>query len=190
MSQNDPELPEKARAVFDTISRMSRDLVGALYETVWTVNPENDNLEALGSYLCQMANQLCQQAQLPCRLHLGELPAGVQVSSHTRHHMTLAVKEAVHNVIKHAQASEIAVRVVWAEGELTVFIQDNGRGFSADSAPAGHGLSNMKRRLAELGGSCAVHSEAGHGTTVELRLAAAGLLAHSKKASVHADFGD
>jgi len=189
MSQNDPQLPEKARAAFDTISRMSRDLVSALYETVWTVNPENDNLEALGSYLCQMVNQLCQQTQLPCRLHLCELPAGVQVSSHTRHHMTLAVKEAVHNVIKHAQASEIAVRVVWAERELTVSIQDNGCGFSGDSAPVGHGLANMKRRLAELGGSCAVHSEAGRGTTVELRLAA-GLLAHSKKASVHSDVGD
>jgi signal transduction histidine kinase len=189
MSQNDPQLPEKARAAFDTISRMSRDLVSALYETVWTVNPENDNLEALGSYLCQMVNQLCQQTQLPCRLHLCDLPAGVQVSSHTRHHMTLAVKEAVHNVIKHAQASEIVVRVVWAEGELTVFIQDNGRGFSADSAPAGHGLSNMKRRLAELGGACAIESQVSRGTTIELRLAT-GLQTHPNDTSVHADAGD
>jgi len=189
ISQNDPQLPERARTAFDTISRMSRDLVSALYETVWTVNPENDNLEALGSYLCQMVNQLCQQTQLPCRLHLCDLPAGVRVSSHTRHHMTLAVKEAVHNVIKHAQASEIAVRVVWAEGELTIFIQDNGRGFSADSAPAGHGLSNMKRRLAELGGACAIESQVGRGTTVELRLAT-GLQTHPKDTSVRADAGD
>jgi signal transduction histidine kinase len=189
MSQNDPHLPEKARAAFDTISRMSRDLVGALYETVWTVNPENDNLEALGGYLCQMVNQLCQQTQLPCRLQVCDLPAGVQVSSHTRHHMTLAVKEAVHNVIKHAQASEIAVRVVWAEGELTVFIQDNGRGFFADSAPVGHGLSNMKRRLADLGGACTVKSQVGRGTTVELRLGT-GIEAHPKSASVRGAAGD
>ena len=168
---------------------MSRDLVCALYETVWTVNPENDNLEALAGYLCQMVNQLCQQTQLPCRLHLGELPASVQVSSHTRHHITLAVKEAVHNVIKHAQASEIAVRVVWAEGELTVFIQDNGCGFSADSAPVGHGLTNMKRRLAELGGACTIESQVGCGTTVELRLATR-LPVHPNDTSVHADAGD
>lgn len=185
ISQNDPQFPEKALAAFDAISRMSRDLVSALYETVWTVNPENDNLEALGSYLCQMVNQLCQQTQLPCRLHQCELPAGVQVSSHTRHHMTLAVKEAVHNVIKHAQASEIAVRVVWAEREMTVSIQDNGCGFSADSASVGHGLANMKRRLVELGGSCAVHSEAGRGTTVELRLGT-GFEAHPNSTSVSA----
>jgi hypothetical protein len=132
--------------------------------------------------------ELCQQAQLPCRLHLCELPADVQVSSHTRHHMTLAVKEAVHNVIKHARASGIAVGVVWAEGELTVSIQDNGRGFSPDSAPVGQGLTNMKRRLAELGGTCAIQSEVGRGTTVELSLAT-GRQAHSNKTSVQADRG-
>jgi len=58
MSQNNPQYPEKAREEFDTISRMSRDLVAALYETVWAVNPENDNLEALGNYLCQMVEKL------------------------------------------------------------------------------------------------------------------------------------
>jgi len=79
--------------------------------------------------------------------------------------------------------------VVWAEGELTIFIQDNGRGFSADSAPAGHGLSNMKRRLAELGGACAIESQVGRGTTVELRLAT-GLQTHPNDTSVHADAGD
>lgn len=172
MSQNDPQLPEKARAVFDTISRMSRELVSALYETVWTVNPENDHLEALGSYLGQMVNQLCQQAQLRCRLHLGDLPPDIQVSSHTRHHVTLAVKEAVHNVVKHARASEITLRVVWTEGKLTISIQDNGRGFSLNGTPLGHGLANMKRRLAELGGTCAIQHEAGRGTTVELHLPA------------------
>lgn len=170
MSQNDPQLPEKARAAFDTISKMSRELVSALYETVWTVNPENDNLEALGSYICQMADQLCQQAQLRCRLHLCDLPAEIQVSSHTRHHVTLAVKEAVHNVIKHAQASEVNLRVAWGGEELAMSIQDNGRGFVVQGTPIGHGLANMKSRLAELGGTCTIQSAAGQGTTVEMRL--------------------
>jgi len=80
------------------------------------------------------------------------------------------VKEAVHNVIKHAQASEITLRVAWSEGWLTIALQDNGRGFSQNGAPTGHGLNNMKRRLAELGGTCSIQSEAGGGTTVQMRL--------------------
>ncbi len=58
MAQENPAFPEKARADFDKVSKMSRELVSALYETVWAVNPENDNLEALGNYLCQMVKQL------------------------------------------------------------------------------------------------------------------------------------
>jgi len=56
MSQENTSFPEKARADFDKVSKMSRELVSALYETVWAVNPENDNLEALGNYVCQMVN--------------------------------------------------------------------------------------------------------------------------------------
>ena len=52
MAQGNPKFPEPARMDFDRISRMSRELVSALYETVWAVNPENDNLDALANYLC------------------------------------------------------------------------------------------------------------------------------------------
>jgi len=174
VSQNDPQFPEKAREAFGTISRMSRELVSALYETVWAVDPEKDNLESLGSYLCQMVAHLGHEAQLRCRLPLLDLPSDVQVSSHTRHHVALAVKEAVHNVIKHAQASELTLGVAWNGHRLTVALQDNGRGFSMKAETVGHGLTNMKRRLAELGGTCSIQSEVGRGTTVQMCLEVGG----------------
>jgi hypothetical protein len=67
-----------------------------LYETVWAVNPANDNLDALGTYLCQITNNLCKPAQLPCRLEITDLPRNVQVSSQLRHNVAMAVKEATH----------------------------------------------------------------------------------------------
>jgi signal transduction histidine kinase len=82
MAQGNQGFPEKARENFDQISRMSRELVSALYETVWAVNPENDNLDALGNFLCQMVNQLCEQGRLRCRLHVVELPREIQVESY------------------------------------------------------------------------------------------------------------
>ena len=129
MSQENPAFPDKARADFDKISKMSRELVAALYETVWAVNPENDNLEALGNYLCQMVKQLCEQTSLRCRFHVQGLPHEVQVSSQTRHNITMAVKEAVHNVIKHAGATEVTIRMVFTDGLLDVFVHDDGAGF-------------------------------------------------------------
>jgi len=170
IAQGNPSFPEKARSDFDSISRMTRDLVSALYETVWTVNPENDNLEALGNYLCQMIDQLCSQVPLRCRFDVAELPKDIQVSSQTRHSTSLAVKEAVHNVIKHAKATEVKLCVSFVGGELKISVSDNGCGFEPANRSTGSGLQNMRRRLEAIGGSCCIYGLPGQGTTVEMRL--------------------
>jgi signal transduction histidine kinase len=170
MAHGNPKFPETARKEFDRISRMSRDLVSALYETVWAVNPENDNMDALANYLCQTTNQLCEQAGLRCRLHVLDLSSDIQVSSQVRHNVSMAVKEAVHNAIKHAKASEVAIHVNFSKMVLTVAIQDNGCGFRDSEAAVGNGLTNMKRRLHDIGGNCLIASQPGGGTKVEMSL--------------------
>src|SRR5215831_16720452 len=117
-----------------------------------------------------MVNQLCSQASLRCRFDLIELPREIQVSSQTRHSISMAVKEAVHNVIKHAKAAEVKLRVGFAHGELTISVSDNGCGFNPLEHSTGSGLQNMRRRLEAIGGSCQIQSHTGQGTTVEMRL--------------------
>jgi signal transduction histidine kinase len=170
MSQENPAFPAKARADFDRVSKMARELISALYETVWAVNPENDNLDALGNYLRQMVKQLCEQTALRCRFHVQVLPPEVQVSSQTRHNITMAVKEAVHNIIKHAKASEVTIRMTFTGGLLDVSVHDDGIGFQPAQDIPGNGLSNMKRRLQNIGGTCFVESKPGHGTTIRMSL--------------------
>jgi signal transduction histidine kinase len=170
MSQENTSFPEKARADFDRISRMSRELVAALYETVWAVNPENDNLDALGNYICQMVNQLCEQSHFRCRFDMVDLPREIQVSSQIRHNIIMAVKEAVHNVIKHAKASEVTIRMTFNGNQITVLVQDDGRGFNAAASQSGHGLANMRRRLEDIGGHWSVESKPGRGTTIAMAL--------------------
>ena len=169
-SLHDPALSDKTRMELSQIKQMSRDLVSALYETVWTVNPEYDNLDALGSYLCQMVDQLCKQTSLQCRLHVSELPHKIQVSSHIRHNITMAMKEAMHNIIKHAKGSEVAIHIALKGNLLDISIQDNGYGFQPINAHSGNGLTNMRQRMEDIGGSCSIESKPGSGTTVCLRL--------------------
>jgi signal transduction histidine kinase len=170
MSKDKSIYPEDARVDFDQISQMSRELVAALYQTVWAVNPENDNLDALGNYICQMVNRLCERTQVRCRFHVAELPREIEISSQTRHNISMAVKEAVHNVIKHAKAVEVTITVKFTGNLLTVVIQDNGCGFNFDNNSGGNGLINMKRRLQDIGGSCFIESASGRGTTVSMKL--------------------
>ncbi|HSY20145.1 MAG TPA: sensor histidine kinase [Candidatus Acidoferrales bacterium] len=167
-AQQDQSFPALARAEFDRISKMSRELVAALYETVWAVDPENDNLDELGNYLCQIANQLCDQAQFRSRFYVVDLPRDVQVSSQTRHNISMAVQEAVHNVIKHARATEVTISIEFTDDLLAITVHDDGSGFNPAGGPAGNGLANMKQRLSDIGGSCIIESRPGEGTTIQM----------------------
>jgi signal transduction histidine kinase len=179
MAQDNSEFSEKARSEFAQVSQMSRDLVAALYETVWAVNPENDNLDAMGNYICQMVTMLCERSQLRCRFYVSDLPKNSQVSSQSRHNLSMVVKEAVHNVIKHAGAAEVVIRIEFTGEILHVSISDDGCGFEIAEQASGNGLINMKRRLEDIGGTCSIESESGKGTTIHLCLTVSRPLAHS-----------
>ena len=170
MAHDNATFPEKARNDFDMISKMSRELVSALYETVWAVNPENDNLEAQGNYLVQMVNQLCEGTPVRCRFHVLGMPHDVQISSQTRHNINMAAKEAVHNAIKHSKATEVTIRMTFTNDVLEISIHDDGAGFQPADKVGGHGLNNMQQRLANIGGRCFIESTPGQGTTVRIRL--------------------
>jgi signal transduction histidine kinase len=80
----------------------------------------------------------------------------------------MAVKEAIHNVIKHGHALEIQVGIRHVGNILTLQVSDNGCGFDPTAIIRGNGLDNMERRLRSLQGSCSVASRPGAGTTVTL----------------------
>lgn len=79
-------------------------------------------------------------------------------------------QEALRNIHKHAQATQVNVNVVFRPAEVTVEVQDNGVGFEAPSTPAayaqaGHfGLTGMQERAQLFGGNVYVQSERGRGT--------------------------
>jgi signal transduction histidine kinase len=163
-------IPDEARADFDRISRLCREIVSAMYDTIWAVNPENDNLDEMVNQACQKAHELCQHAQIRCRVDVCDLPEHIPLSSQTRHNVMMTVKEALHNVIKHARATEVTVRVAFDGKCLDLSITDNGSGFQPAAASAGNGLVNMNRRIRDIGGSCRVESQPGQGASVRLRL--------------------
>ena len=77
------------------------------------------------------------------------------------------VLEALQNVSKYAQASEVVVRLREDRGELAFAVEDNGRGFDTRTTRHGAGLQNMEDRLSALGGNVEVRSRPGDGTIVE-----------------------
>ena len=169
-AQRRQDISEQTRREFVQVSELSAGIVAALYETVWAVSPENDHLDELGAYICQMTTQICARANVKCRLAVPDLPHDPPLGSKFRHEIIMAVKEAVHNVIRHSGASELQVHILFENRLLTIILRDNGKGFDPASEPEGHGLANMKRRMKSCDGNCSLQSRPGGGTEVRLEL--------------------
>ncbi|MDQ4142399.1 MAG: ATP-binding protein, partial [Actinomycetota bacterium] len=76
------------------------------------------------------------------------------------------VLEAIQNAVKYAQASQVTVRLTYADGQLTFEVVDDGVGFDPTTTPKGHGLTNMTDRLDALGGTLQMRSAPGNGTAI------------------------
>jgi signal transduction histidine kinase len=100
-------------------------------------------------------------------MSLPQHPREQFVSSDMRHNLFLAVKEALNNATRHADASEVSLQIIVDEKTMGVTIADNGRGFNgAPQNGTAEGLHNMRQRMQDIGGHCKIESKPGSGTTV------------------------
>jgi signal transduction histidine kinase len=120
-------------------------------------------------FLSNYAQNYLLAAGVPCRLDLPDTLEAVPLSSAQRHHLFLTVKEALHNIVKHAQATEARLFVCMRESLLTIRVEDNGRGIGT-VASAGEGTGNMHQRISSIGGTFERTSTVNEGTAVSLTL--------------------
>jgi ligand-binding sensor domain-containing protein/signal transduction histidine kinase len=166
LAQSDFDQPAKAKGHLDNVFRTARSLTRSLDEIVWAVNPKNDTLDRFVVNLCNFAQGFLRTAGIRCRLDVPlELP-DEPLPAALRHHLYFAVKEALHNVIKHSGASEVWLRLTLTSEWLTFVVEDNGQGFRpATPGAEGDGLMNLHQRMKELGGRFEQQSQPGRGTT-------------------------
>ena len=170
--------PEEIQTDMRKIAARTRHLTRALDATVWAVNPRNDTLESLVTYTCSHAEDYLKPAGIRCRLEVPERLPGQVLTAAVRHNVFLIVKEALHNVVKHAEATEVSLRIVIKDGGMTLVIEDNGKGFEPDTQGVkvgterrhGSGLANMKTRAEENGGKFELRSDPHGGTRIQLQV--------------------
>lgn len=109
--------------------------------------------------------------------------AELRFPSEVETHIYRLTQEALHNVYKHAKASQVSVSLAQRDGHSVLEIKDDGCGFNqATLAPAqrrGLGMTSMRERSALAGGELQLESAAGCGTTVRVRLPLVAPAAHA-----------
>lgn len=157
---------EKSRYL-DDLTETARRMVTSLDEIVWAVNSKNDTTGSLASYFASYAQRLLDLAGVPCGLDMKDDVPNLPLDPTFRQEIFFAFKEALTNVVRHARATQVWLRIVVDERRLVVEVTDNGRGFDASERhPGSDGLDNMRSRLKKVGGDCVIDSKAGKGTVV------------------------
>ncbi|HPS62877.1 MAG TPA: triple tyrosine motif-containing protein, partial [Bacteroidales bacterium] len=161
--------PAGMMKLIDRISGISSTVVDDMSEIIWAMNPRNDSLDSFASYLRQYASGYLSDAGLGADLRFpGDLPE-LLMTSEQRRDLFLVVKEALHNIVKHAGATRAGLTLEIRGERLSLLITDNGRGFDpAVASPSGNGRINMRRRVEALGGILILESVPGKGTTLQI----------------------
>ncbi len=156
MVESDKNIPEEVEAHGKQISQTARETSLALDEIVWTVNPSNDTVDGLINYICKHAQEYLAVANVRYRLEVpAELPTA-PITPETRHNVFLAAKEAVTNVVRHAHATEVWIRLRLEPKRFILEIEDNGRGFDDTKPSHRNGLRNMRKRMEDVGGEFSI----------------------------------
>ena len=160
---------EKERYL-DDLSETALRMVTSLDEIVWAVNPRNDTIASLASYFASYAQRLLDLASISCGLEIADDLPEQPLDPKVRQEIFFSFKEALNNVVRHAHAAQVWLRIWVREGILIVELADDGRGLDAQPGVAGNdGIANMNERMQSIGGTCEIMSDAQQGTTVRFR---------------------
>jgi signal transduction histidine kinase len=131
---------------------------------IFELRPASLEQEGVVAAIEKQAASIAARYKLDVELDLGEEPA---CSLEVKEALYRIAQEALHNVVKHAQAKRVEIRVRSTDRSVELEIVDDGRGFDTSQSFPGHvGLKSMPERAKELGGTVTIDSALGRGTTL------------------------
>ena len=167
LSEVAKQRPDTDQRVLDEVSESARALVANLSNIVWVLDPEHDRLTSLAAYVREYAGKVLDQAGISLTAEIPALSHDRALPETFRREVFLIVKEALHNVVKHAHARAVRITLTQEDGMLCITVKDDGHGFEQGRA-FGNGLRNMRQRAERIAGTLDVQSGKGLGTAVRL----------------------
>ena len=144
------------------ISSESLDLSKNISGVIWALNSRYDSLESLVAFIRKYSGDYFECTTVQFKMNAPSNFPQAHLSSEQRRNIFYAFKEALHNIVKHANATVAEVLVTFEEHRLTLMIQDNGIGLpSGELNRFGNGILQMKKRMESIGGSFFIENMAG-----------------------------
>lgn len=144
-----PQIKEKASVISEESLELSKNMSGV----IWALNSRYDSLESLVAFIRKYAGDYFENTTLKFKMNAPSNFPPVHLGSEERRNIYYAVKEALHNIVKHANATVAEINVTYADQVLSLSVSDNGRGMPySELNRFGNGIIQMQKRMESVGG--------------------------------------
>ncbi len=154
-----------------SISSFAKETIVELRDTIWAMNTNEISFDDLRSRILNFigkAKEVCENVAFT--FHVAENLSAVRLTSIVGMNIYRTIQEAVNNALKYADASAILISIERRENIVHIEITDDGSGFDPENVQRGNGLSNMEKRIFDIGGTINFESEASTGTTIYIAI--------------------
>ena len=163
------ERDKESARLLQEIGESAREMISALNESIWSIDPRRDNLRSLATHLRRFAGDLLEGRGIAWQLRAPQDGELVRLSPVERRQLFLIAKEALNNAARHSGAGCVFIDLALTGRRLTLEIRDDGRGFEPGAQGDGrNGLRSMQARASKLGARLRIDSAPGRGTRLFL----------------------
>jgi signal transduction histidine kinase len=160
--------PGEVAEPLDYVLSLAEAALAEMRALIFELRPESLETEGLVSAFYKQAAATQARHELVVVTELCDEPV---LSLHVKQELYRIAQEAMHNIVKHAHASQVMLRLAQTDNEVVLEVRDNGAGFDTSASFPGHlGLHSMRERVANLGGTFEIESSQGAGTRVCVRV--------------------
>ena len=157
---------EKLTEALQHIKENTRQVMENMGDIIWAIKINQTGDLTFENKLKNYGYELLSPLNIGCTYLINKKAEEKLVNIEARKNLLLIAKEAINNIAKYSQATEVKIRLEFADGLLLLEIADNGKGIDKNKRHFGNGLHNMQQRGEELGGQLVINSQRESGTSV------------------------
>ncbi|MEY3245567.1 MAG: Sensor histidine kinase desK [Bacteroidota bacterium] len=156
-----------AESALKNVVRDLKLVIENMGDIIWAINPDKKAHKSISGQLKDFYFDLMDGYGIQCNYHIDQTLEAQITNIDARKNLLLIAKEAINNILKHAEATRIDVFFNEQNKMVLLEIQDNGIGMKeTEKTFSGNGLQNMKNRTEKINGEFKIKSELGIGTTI------------------------
>ncbi|GAA5416695.1 sensor histidine kinase LiaS [Paraliobacillus ryukyuensis] len=162
--------PEKAKKQIKEIAMTAKQAQTEMRALLLHLRPVHLSGDSLSIGIKQLVNELEQKCSINFQMHIDPFD---RLSQTTEEHVFRIVQEALSNILRHSEATEVTIDIKKYQQEFFLHIADNGKGidlFADHQKIASYGLKTMKERAEEIGGTFSIRSKLEEGTHIDIRI--------------------